>query len=329
MQNKMNKKTDSFSTKLKIPLDPDMRAEDALRSALRTLLHIIQMKLSHIEYDLDTEIIHDFRVAVRRTRSALGQSKNVFSAKATIRFSKDFSFLGKLSNNVRDLDVFLLKEEAYRLKLPAILCDDIDPLFDRLKKEIEKAFKRFVHRLNTVRSRKIIRDWEAFLSHPTQRHSDASDASVPVFDFTRRIICKRYKDVLKAGIKILEKPDDIMLHALRIHCKKLRYSMELFSGLFPEQKIDKAIRILKKLQDNLGDYNDLSVQVKYLLDISTKFPLPKRAANKTILAIGSLIGALEKERTLSKDAFKDKFKEFSSEENGLLFDDLFSPKNQR
>ena len=57
---------------------------------------------------LDTEFLHDFRVALRRTRSLLGQIRDVFPAAAVEHFSSEFSWIGRLTGPPRDLDVLLL-----------------------------------------------------------------------------------------------------------------------------------------------------------------------------------------------------------------------------
>ncbi len=48
------------------------------------------------------------------------------------------------------------------------------------------------------------------------------------------------------------------LHRLRIQCKKLRYLLEFMAGLVPDDPWPWSH--LKGLQDNLGEFNDLSVQ---------------------------------------------------------------------
>ncbi len=78
----------SYSSKLAFQLDPAMRADEAAKVILRFLLRVLQVNAVHIEKDIDTEFIHDFRVAVRRTRAALGQIRSVFPAKTTERFKK-------------------------------------------------------------------------------------------------------------------------------------------------------------------------------------------------------------------------------------------------
>jgi len=83
---------------------------------------------------------------------------------------------------------------------------------------------------------------------------------------------------------------------------------------------------LKKLQDNLGDFNDLCVQEEYLLNITKKLPATHQRSKKTLVAIGSLIGTLDRERQTVKDAFAKTFTDFASPANRKLFRELFTLK---
>ncbi len=115
-----------------------------------------------------------------------------------------------------------------------------------------------------------------------------------------------------------------MLHALRIHCKKLRYLMEFFAGLFPPETINGSIEQLKLLQDNLGDFNDLRVQEEYLLTVAKELPVNRGQSEKIFLAIGSLVGTLGRDRKIVKDAFAETFADFSAPANRELFENLFA-----
>jgi len=324
----VDKKPGSYTAKVNIQLDPDMHSDKATKAILRFLVQVMRINEANIEKDLDTEFLHDFRVAVRRarsaTRSALGQIKYVFPTKTTDRFKKDFAFVGKLSNELRDLDVYLLNEDKYKAMLPPILRDDIDPLFDHLRKKRSKALQKVIRGLKAKKYAKILQDWEAFLNKPQRDSVTASNAKLPVIDPARNRIYKKYRNVVKVGSQILENTEDEMLHVLRIHCKKLRYLMEFFSSLFPPKKINTLIEQLKKLQDNLGDFNDLCVQREYLLNIIEELPIAHQQSKKTLAAIGSLIGALDKEKQTVKDAFAKTFTGFASPANQGLFRELFA-----
>jgi len=323
-----DKKPGSYSAKVNIQLDPEMRSDEAAKVILRFLLNVIRINETNIAKDLDTEFVHDYRVAIRRTRSALGQIQTVFPAKTTDRFKKDFAFVGKLSNDLRDLDVYLLNEATYKAKLLPVLRDDIDPLFDHLRKKRSNAFQKVISGLKSKKYEKILKDWEAFLNQPRQDGGAAPNAALPIIDLACKRIYKKYRSVVKAGNLILETAEDEMLHVLRIHCKKLRYLMEFFSSLFARKKINVLIAQLKKLQDNLGDINDLWVQEEYLLNITKELSTTQRQLKKTLVAIGSLVGTLGRERQMVKDAFAETFTDFASPENKKLFQELFASQIQ-
>ncbi|MBT8331149.1 MAG: CHAD domain-containing protein, partial [Deltaproteobacteria bacterium] len=105
-----DRKPGSYSSKVNIKIDPAMRSDEAAKIILHNLLDVMRANEAVFEKDLDTEILHDFRVAIRRTRSALAQIKNVFPKRTTDRFKKDFAYIGKRSNALRDLDVYLLNQ---------------------------------------------------------------------------------------------------------------------------------------------------------------------------------------------------------------------------
>jgi len=324
----VDKKPDSYSSKINIQLDPDMHADAATKIILRFLLHVIRANEANIEKDIDTEFLHDFRVAIRRTRSALGQIKHVFPVETTGRFKKDFSFVGKLSNQLRDLDVYLLKEEPYKAMLPPAMQEDIDPLFGYLRKKRSKALGKVIRSLKSKTYARILKDWAVFLDEPPQDSTSASNAHLPIFDRARKRIYKQYRRIVKDGNLVLENTQDDMLHALRIECKKLRYLLEFFFSLFDQKKMNLLIGQLKKLQDNLGDFNDLCVQEEYLLNITAELPMAGEQSKKTLAAIGALIGTLDREKQIVKDAFARTFTTYASPENKALFRELFAAKKK-
>ncbi len=325
----VNRKPGSYSAKVNVELDPAMRSDEATKEVLRFLLAVMRANEAIFAKDLDTEVLHDFRVAIRRTRSALAQVKGVFPARTTNRFKKGFAYVGKLSNVLRDLDVYLLARDDYKAMLSAELRDDIDPLFSYLHKKRESAFQHVLRGLKTQKYARIMNDWEAFLKQPSPDKPTAPNAKIAVIDLARRRIFKKYKGIVKAGNQILANTEDELLHALRIECKKLRYLLEFFAGLFQRRKMNALIGQLKKLQDNLGDFNDLCVQQDYLLNISAEMPDGQQEVKKTLVAIGSLIQSLSHRKQAVKEAFATTFKDFAAPANQKLFKELFSPKSRK
>ena len=323
-----NQDPGSYSTKLNIKLHPDMRSAEATKIIMRFLFHVIKMNAAKLEQDLDTEFLHDYRVALRRTRSALVWNKNIFSKETIARFKKDLSYIGKISNTLRDLDVYLLNQATYKAMLPPVLRDDIDPLFAYLKKQRSTSFRKVVRSMTSKKYRKIMQDWETFLNEPQENLGAESDTEHSVFDLARKRIYSPCYPPPPEPPDVPDNSDDEMLHNLRIQCKKLRYLIQFFSNLFPSKKINILVGQLKKLQDRLGDYNDLSVQVKYLYVVSEKLPSNSSQMKKTFVAIGSLIDKLDTKRQSEKESFAQTFTRFSSSQNQMLFRELFELQSE-
>ena len=174
-----------------------------------------------------------------------------------------------------------------------------------------------------------MQDWEAFLDEPQYDLVPGSNAEVPVFELACKRIYKQYRDVVTAGHRILENRNDEELHRLRIQCKKLRYSIQFFANLFPPRKINTLVEQLKKVQDMLGSYNDLSIQVRYLIEVAKDLPANLSQLIKTLVAMGSLIGKLETKRQTVKESFAATFTLFSSSQNQKLFRDLFARQSKK
>src|SRR5207344_644373 len=73
---------------------------------------------------------------------------------------------------------------------------------------------------------------------------------------------RRWKSILKRGAQLAHL-DPQRRHKLRIQAKKLRYASEFFAGVFPGRKSTKRrmafLEGLERLQDALGDLNDIAV----------------------------------------------------------------------
>jgi CHAD domain-containing protein len=325
----VGKKPGSYSSKIDVQLEPNMRSDEATKVILRMLFQVMKVNKPGVHEDIDIEFLHDYRVAIRRTRSALGQIKGVFPTYKIEQFKQDFAYLGSLTNELRDLDVYLLAEDKYKSMLPESLQDDISPLFEYLRKQRGNALKQVIKSHASAKYKHILAHWEVFLNEPVTETPGTVKGTIPIIELARQRIYTRYRRVIKDGNNILENPQDELMHALRIDCKKLRYLIEFFASLFPEDKIRQLIEQLKRLQDNLGDFNDLSVQQEYLLNIADQLPITDQGGRRTLLAIGSLIKSLVYQQQRVKDAFAETFTTFASASNQKLYNQLFSKVRDR
>ena len=314
-----------YSSKLNVRLQLEMTAKRATTLILKDLLRTMRQNEAGIKADIDTEFLHDFRVAIRRTRSALTQIKGVFSNETVRRFKQDFAAVGKSTNRLRDLDVYLLNKEAYSAMLPDELRPRLDPLFQLLVAERTKQWRKFVRALNGTFYEKLLCEWDAFLHKAEQgSHNEAKNAKRPAVAVARELITKQYDRVMKLGNLISDSTADAELHKLRLECKKLRYLLEFFASLFSREEMALLIRELKALQDNLGAFNDLSVQRQELRDFMDRLIPPEKEYFETAAAIGGLISSLYQKQMQVRMGFSQKFLEFGQPGKVKLYRRLFS-----
>ncbi len=314
----------AYSSKFRIDLDPGLPAVEAARRIIGHLLEIMNKNEAGLMADIDTEFLHDFRVSIRRIRSALRQMKGVFPKEKTARFRTAFAGIGKSTNWLRDLDVYLLKKNPYRAMLPEYLKPGLDKLFQDLAKQRDKEQASVVKTLQNARYRRTVTQWERFVAssmHYTEE--EAPKAGRPVQELASDLIHKRYRKILASGQKITDDSPDEALHRLRISCKRLRYLLEFFASLFPEKEIGRLIGQLKKLQDHLGDFNDLCVQQQQLEGYLGRLEESREKAALTAAAVGGLITSLNLKQQAVRLDFKKRFQAFSSRNNQALFQRLF------
>ena len=311
-----------YSSKLTINLAPEMRADVAVKYIYSHLLKTIKTNEQGTLTDIDSEFLHDFRVAVRRTRAGLNQLKNVLPEAETARFSGFFAWLGQITAQTRDLDVYLLNFEHYKNSLPAGLREDLNPLYDLLCLKQKRAQKALAKKLKSPDYISQLIAWETLLKTPAISKPVAADATLPIKELAGLRIWKVFRRVVKAGKQITDESPPEELHNLRKICKKLRYLMEFFQNLYPENHIKPLINHLKDFQEILGDFQDLAVQEQSLKNLSEEMMNPGTPA-RTLLAMGVLIQNLEKRRNQARAAFSSSFKSFDQEEIETMFKALF------
>ena len=153
-----------YSSGFSVPLTPDMESLTAVKTIYQDLLTTMQDNEQGIIDDLDSEFLHDFRVAIRRTRSGLTLIKDVLDLEISSRFKDDFRYLGQITGPVRDLDVYLLMEGNYKARLPEHLQEGLHYFFEDLTKERGRELKKLVRALREPRYRSITSDWQEFLN---------------------------------------------------------------------------------------------------------------------------------------------------------------------
>ncbi|MBL1265047.1 CYTH and CHAD domain-containing protein [Candidatus Methylomicrobium oryzae] len=315
------RKPNDYSSKLKIDLDSSMRADLAVKFIFGALLKTMKLNEQGVIADLDSEFLHDFRVAVRRSRTGLSQLKDVLTADVTSYFADFFSWLGQVTGPTRDLDVYLAKFERYMLHLPADSHADIEPFLGLLQEKRAQNQRDLAEKLSSAKYRKTLTEWEHCLK--SRSYPESTAAQCPdIKTLADRRIWKIYRRVVKEGRAITPHSPAENLHELRKTCKKLRYLIEFFQSLYPRQQVRKLIKQLKGLQDVLGDFQDLDVQIDYIDRCckDNKGELPPA----TLRALDELIHQLTGQKARVRKHYQPAFDAFVQAKNQAVFKALFA-----
>jgi len=318
-----NLKPGGYSSKFDLQLDPNLPSDLALKMIFRKLLSLMRANETGIKKDIDKEFLHDYRISVRKSRSALSQLKGVFLPEISRKFRGDLKVVGNATNYLRDLDVYLLSETKYTEMLPENLKECILPLFDYLKMRRKDELNNVVTYLNSPEYILFLQEWKTFINADSATYA-GTEANIPIIDSARTHIFKQYKRVIIDGTNCLNNNQGELMHSLRIECKKLRYLIEFFASLFPSEKIDQLVKQLKVLQDYLGDYNDLTIQQEYLIEMAMELPINNDKSKSSLIATGYLVDTLAQRQNVVMNEFTGIFTDFANQSNQNLYQDMFN-----
>ena len=308
-----------YSSQVDVPLTPVTSAGAAVAAVLVRLLDIAEANVDGVIRDVDTEFLHDLRVAVRRTRAALKLAGDALPGDLAARFAPEFRWLGQLTTPTRDLDVHLLGFAETAAGLVTAAAADLAPLHDSLVRYRVAEHRRLVRGLRSARFADLARDWRAGLGKkpPSRRPAGGrgGPAQTPVADFAAARIQRAYRRLVKAGSAITAASPEEGLHTVRKRGKELRYLLEFFAALHDQEKHRTAVRELKQLQDCLGEVQDGHVQREVIRALAARMVAERAAPAATLLAMGELAAQLDAAASGARDDFGKRFARFTSSRN--------------
>lgn len=285
-------------------------ARVATSDALALLFEIVRVNEPGVRADLDVEFLHDYRVAVRRSRALVSELGHVFEKRALKPWRDELGWLGRVSGPVRDLDVLL--DEWNRVVAGVASDARMEELRLAAKARRGQAFDALVAALATARYHRIVERWPAFL----QAQRQALEPAVGTIDAeVERRVWRRYRRVVKRGRALDANSPAADFHRVRIQAKKLRYLLEVFRSLWSGDDVRAAIKALKKFQDRLGEFNDAEVHAELVRELAGEGALSPAA----MLAAGELIEALRQRAREARDGFFELFESFTTDENAALY----------
>lgn len=250
------------------------------RKMLRRWFREMVAEEKDVREDKDIEAVHDMRVATRRMRALIPVLETVAPAKQIASFNQGLRKVARALGKVRDNDVFL--EQIHNYTESAEEKDrDLSPLVNAITRDRDKARKRLLDELDSQRYEDFKRAFATFIvDEPT-----GWNTTLRMRDFVGSTVWRRY-EVLRAyelhfDLSDLTERDAETLHEARIAGKYLRYVLELCTEWLGS-RVDSALKPLMRLQECLGDLQDIEVEAGYINAL--KISKEQRAPVKTYLA---------------------------------------------
>jgi CHAD domain-containing protein len=321
------KQPGDYSNKINNQFVPHEITVNACRQILLSMMDTMKANEEGIRKDIDTEYLHDFRVSVRRSRSLLTSVKNVFPADVIQPYKDMFSMLGKSTNLLRDMDVYLIAFDDYQSQLPEDQQPDLEPLREYLKSMRQQGLEQVCGVLKSDDYRKPMAALRRYLNSNLQKAPLSPAASQPVIEIASCNIWKVYKKLIKQGDAITDESPPESLHDLRKTAKKLRYLLEFFKTLYPEDEMLEVVNRLKELQDYLGLYQDYCVQHDSLKEFEQDMASAGSLDSPTAAAIDYLVDSLANKQHEHRQHMLGPYSHFREKSTNQRFRELFHSKS--
>jgi triphosphatase len=236
----------------------------------------------------DPEELHDMRVATRRLRAALKLYSD-FLPKRSERYERDLRWVAGALGEVRDLDVHLegLSEEASRNG------EVLEEVVSLLRERRNEARRGMLEALDSNRYERLIASFSA-----TLRRGRSPTPTSPILEVAPNLIRDRYKKVRKSANRLSEDSPPEHYHDLRKKGKRLRYALEPLQEIYgkPAQKM---VKLLKKIQDDLGDHQDFIVASGLMEELGVAGDRPPQV----IFSMGSMAEGYGREASTIRMGF--------------------------
>ena len=267
----------------------------------------------------DAEALHDFRVAIRRLRSAVRAYRKPLSGSVTEKQRRTLRKLQQATGAGRDAEVLLEwlvpqrpgLREAHRVGHDWIvgrLRAQKDKAYGRVRKDVRKAFAKVEDGLRDRLERMTV---EIHLVHESKSRTWA-EALAPTIREHAEELARRL-----AKVKSLEHQE--AAHDARITCKRIRYLLEPLRRDVPATQ--ELVRRCKALQDTLGDMHDATVLAGELASALEK-AAAGRARRLHELALSDQESVMRREMQRSEHAGLIELSRRSQTRLELLFADL-------
>ncbi len=214
----------------------------------------------------DIEFVHQARVASRRLRAALRLFDDCFSGKKVKRWRRQTCRLIRGLGPARDKDVQTLcvrgvlenlQTKAHRAGMARLLLR-LEQQRQAAQPDVVKAVDRFQA---DGAGEEMLAAAKKLVAKLKKR--GLSLQSPFVFSRAEEHVLSRLDELMEYEESLDDPQDHQQHHAMRIAAKRLRYTMEICQPVY-EGRLDEFVKVVKRLQTQLGDIHDCDVWVEDL-----------------------------------------------------------------
>ena len=304
-------------------MEPGQRIDVVAKKIFSELLQIMKGREAGILENHEEKSLHDYRVALRRTRTLLHSLNGVLPKTTIRRFKREFEWIGDATGPARDIDVYILSFDEISGYLPKKRQNDLLTFRHFLSQHHQKEQIKVNKFLTSKRYRRVMKDWNKIVTKPVPKKTRLLHAEDPVILVANKYIWHAFRKVQKKGAAINSDSEEKSLHDLRKACKSLRYLIEFFQKIYSTKKIHVLLDQLKMLQNNLGEFQDLVVQ-RYLLDeFNSGISRHSEIEEKTGVTMEMLAKNLNLRGLKVRNKYYSRFRHFNSKKNCDLYRRLF------
>jgi len=259
-------------------LDPDRTMRQAGLASIRYHSKRLLKHEKGTRKGKDIEDLHGMRVATRRLRAAAKLFGDYLPPKPLKKLNAGLGNAGKAMGKARDYDVLLVNLDRYEKELSPAGKKALQPLATRWKKERRQARTDLLEFLNGADYRKLKKVCKEFKNLKGLENGNSPENNKAEPNWLRyaipRLLWEEYESV-RCYEPVLEGAPVETYHALRIECKRLRYSLEFFKDLLGQEG-PSLVQAVVAAQEHLGETQDADVAEKLLEGILQKNKWPKK-----------------------------------------------------
>jgi CHAD domain-containing protein len=219
----------------------------------------LQQEIEGVRLGQDIEYIHRMRVASRRLRSALPIFAGCFSVRKISTWTKEVKQITRALGIARDTDVQIDLVKQILASLPAAnMQNGVRRLLLRLSQQRVKLQSKVLLAVDEMTGSGILADMTSQFNEALARFPESLPNTGSLYQLGFDSLNLHMGEFL-AYEQYIYSPERITeLHAMRIASKRLRYEMEIFAPLYPEE-LKSYLQAVRKAQETLGNVHDCDV----------------------------------------------------------------------